>query len=129
MSNPRFLNRFEEYLETRRKQKDLPELKLVIACRAAEWPEGNLANLWPVEQFIVAQLCQLDSVSAHTFVSDHLGAHSDAFWQEVYALRIHFLAIWPHSLASLIEEFRENDGRLPGTLFDLADVCVSMMSR
>lgn len=119
MEDSRFLNALEELLQERRQRSTAPELRLIISCRAAEWPEGKLAHLWPTGQFTVAKLCQLDAESAVAFVKEHLGETAESFWEEVHKLKIHFLAIWPHSLAGLVEEFRENSGSLPATLFDL----------
>jgi hypothetical protein len=119
MEDSRFLNALEELLQERRQRSTAPELRLVISCRAAEWPEGKLAHLWPTGQFTVAKLCQLDEVSARAFVRAHLGETAESFWEEVHQLKLHFLAIWPHSLSGLVEEFRENNGALPATLFDL----------
>ncbi|MDP1591811.1 MAG: hypothetical protein Q8M07_28895 [Prosthecobacter sp.] len=119
MENAKFLNSLEAGLEERKRNDSLSSLRLIITCRAAEWPEGKLAHLWPQAQFTVARLCQLDWKSANDFVSKHLGDQTQAFWDEVNALKIHFLAIWPHSLAGLVESFRANNGRLPSTLFEL----------
>lgn len=119
MEDSRFLNALEELLQERRQRSAAPELRLVISCRAAEWPEGKLAHLWPTGQFTVAKLCQLDEVSARAFVRAHLGEKAESFWEEVHRLKLQFLAIWPHSLSGLVEEFRENNGALPATLFDL----------
>jgi hypothetical protein len=119
MENSRFLNALEDRLHEHRQRSVAPELRLVISCRAAEWPEGKLAHLWPSGQFTVAKLCQLDEGSARAFVKAHLGESAESFWEEVAKLKIHFLAIWPHSLSGLVEEFRENNGSLPATLFDL----------
>lgn len=119
MEDARFLNALEELLQQRQQRSAVPELRLVISCRAAEWPEGKLAHLWPTGQFTVAKLCQLDAESAVAFVKEHLGETAESFWEEVQKLKIYFLAIWPHSLAGLVEEFRENKGALPATLFDL----------
>jgi hypothetical protein len=119
MEDSRFLNALEELLQEHRQRSVAPELRLVISCRAAEWPEGKLAHLWPHGHFAVAKLCQLDEESARAFVKAHIGEKAESFWEEVHKLKIHFLAIWPHSLAGLVEEFRENNGSLPATLFDL----------
>ena len=117
----RFLNSLEAELQSRVRQTDVPALKLIISCRAAEWPEGKLANIWPQDQITIARLCQLHSEAANDYVKKHLGDQTDAFWREVTKLKIGFLAVWPHSLSGLVGEFRDNNGRLPGTLFDLVE--------
>lgn len=118
LENAKFLNSLEAGLEQRRQSQGLTGIQLILSCRAAEWPEGKLAHLWP-NQLKVARLCQLDHTSARNFVTAHLGERSDAFWDAVHSLRIGFLTIWPHSLSSLVESFFKNDGKLPGTLFEL----------
>lgn len=118
LENAKFLNSLEAGLEQLRQSHGLADIQLILSCRAAEWPEGKLAHLWP-NQLKVARLCQLDQTSAHVYVTAHLDDRSDAFWEAVHTLRIGFLAIWPHSLSSLVESFVKNDGKLPGTLFEL----------
>ena len=62
LENAKFLNSLEAGLEQRRQSQGLTGIQLILSCRAAEWPEGKLAHLWP-NQLKVARLCQLDHTS------------------------------------------------------------------
>lgn len=119
MENPKYLHQFAKHLKEKLDEKPTGHLQLVLSCRAAEWPEGQLTHLWPQAQCVVARLCQLTWEAADAFVKHHLHEQAEAFWNEVRKLKIVFLAVWPHSLAELVQEFRLNEGRLPHSLFDL----------
>lgn len=119
MENPKYLHQLTKHLKENLEEKPAGHFQVVLSCRAAEWPEGQLTHLWPPGQCVVARLCQLTWEAADAFVKHHLHEQTEAFWKEVWKLKIVFLAVWPHSLAELVQEYRLNDGRLPHSLFDL----------
>jgi hypothetical protein len=119
MENPKYLHQLAKHLKDKLDETPEGHLQVVLSCRAAEWPEGQLTHLWPQGLCVVARLCQLTREAADAFVKHHLHEQAEAFWKEVWKLKIVFLAVWPHSLAELVQEFRLNEGRLPQSLFNL----------
>lgn len=120
MENPKFLNILEAGLRQRAALiGEQHKLRVVVSCRAAEWPDGKLANLVTKDAIVVARLCQLDRLSAKSFVEDQLGDGAKLFWAEILKLNITILAVWPHSLSELVCSFKKSGGKLPATLFEL----------
>ncbi|MBL9134141.1 MAG: hypothetical protein JNG86_23205, partial [Verrucomicrobiaceae bacterium] len=91
-------------------------LRVVISCRHAEWPEG--LDIWPREELVTARLCHLTQDAAEAFVQAHLPERAEVFWQQLHNQNLEFMAVWPHSLGELVIEF-DRQGRLPTSLFEL----------
>lgn len=117
MESPRYVNQLAARLRHEREARPPGSLHIVISCRHAEWPED--VAIWPREECVIARLCQLTATAAEAFVKKHLGEQAGTFWNEVTQQKVEFLAVWPHSLGELIQEFHLNGGRLPPSLFEL----------
>lgn len=117
MECPRYVNQLAARLRHEREARTPGSLHIVISCRHAEWPED--VAIWPNEECVIARLCQLTDTAAEDFVKEHLGEQAGGFWTQVHQQKVEFLAVWPHSLGELIQEFHLNGGRLPPSLFEL----------
>jgi hypothetical protein len=117
MECPRYVNQLAARLRQERAARPAGSLHIVISCRHAEWPED--VAIWPREECVIARLCQLTATAAEDFVKEHLGEQASAFWTQVNQQKVEFLAVWPHSLGELVQEFHLNGGHLPSSLFEL----------
>ncbi len=112
---------FIDYLAGLLGSEPVERLRLILACRSAEWPmsEGEeLARLWPTVEGegprqLVWELCPLRrgdvEVAAQTS-----GLDSSKFLNEIHRQQVASLANRPMTLCMLLREF-EKDGRFSGT--------------
>ncbi len=106
-------------LEAELRGKPLERLRLILACRDAEWPEAEgqtLMSLWPPVQVGRFQLQRLRAADAN-MAAQHWGLSeldASAFMEDVQAKAIEAFAARPITLRMLVEEFKENR-QLSGT--------------
>jgi hypothetical protein len=117
---PDFLN----FLRAELGQFDLDRLRVILACRTAEWPTlaGNeLISLWPNEKRErVYELCPLRLADAR-LAAEQLGIDANRFLETVFQNAVIGLAARPITLFFLLREFSKT-GTLPGTHRDLYEI-------
>lgn len=110
---PNFLNDLTGLL----KDEPLDRLRLVLACRTAEWPleaGRTLLSLWPDGRAEpLYELCPLRRKDAED-AARALGCEPEAFLQAVWDRSAVVLAARPITLFFLLDEFRRHAG-LPAT--------------
>jgi hypothetical protein len=110
---PNFVNDLTALL----RQENLDGLRLILACRTAEWPTEMgrlLIQLWPTrDPKPVYELCPLRRIDAE-MAAKAAGCDADKFLEAVWQSRVTPLAARPVTLFFLLNEFRPDTG-LPAT--------------
>jgi len=116
-TNPNFLAQLKSWLKARKNADGTPKHTLVISCRWADWPEGQiaeLADLWvnsEVQHIVLAPLKREDAVGT---LRRRLGeAGTVDFWEQLCHKRLMQMACWPQGFLSLIAEYQSSN---PGQL-------------
>ena len=104
---------FVSYLAASLRNEPLDRLKLILACRSAEWPvnEGpQLISLFgDFEKLPIYELCPLRQCDAE-LAAEKNGLKPHDFIQGVYQQKVVGMAALPTTLFFLLEEFREGGG-------------------
>ncbi|MEW6306596.1 MAG: hypothetical protein AB1705_24285 [Verrucomicrobiota bacterium] len=104
---------FVSYLAASLRNEPLDRLKLILACRSAEWPvnEGpQLISLFGnFEKPPIYELCPLRQRDAR-LAAEMNGLNPHDFIQSVYQQKVVGMAALPTTLFFLLEEFREGGG-------------------
>ncbi len=119
------INGFVDYLAGLLQPEPVTRLRVILACRSAEWPaaEGaELASLWPARaaeapRSLVWELCPLrrDDVEVAARASGYDAAD---FLEAIYRQHVASLANRPMTLRMLLREFK-GGGKFSGTHRDL----------
>lgn len=113
---PNFVSDLASLLE----DQPLERLRLILACRTAEWPvkiAERLLAKWPKEATgSCYELCPLRRKDAELAASER-GVDAEKFLEAVWKRSVEGLAARPISLFFLLREFR--NGELPATHRDL----------
>jgi len=101
---------FVESLSRELRQTPTKRLRLLLACRTAEWPttaQAPLFGLWniPEKEPRIFELCPLRREDV-TIAADVCGVDSQKFFSAVYQAHVEPLAARPVTLAFLLKEFR-----------------------
>lgn len=122
---------FVSFLAASLRNEPLDRLKLILACRSAEWPvnEGpQLISLFGnFEKPPIYELCPLRQCDAE-LAAEKNGLKSHDFIQSVYQQKVVGMAALPTTLFFLLDEFREGSG-FSGTHRQLYERGCERMSR
>lgn len=109
---PNFVNDLTGVL----RDEPIARLRVLLACRTAEWPSGmgrSLFALWPEQKpEPLYELCPLRRKDA-VLAADSRGADAEKFLEAVWQRNVIGLAARPITLFFLLREFR--GGELPAT--------------
>ena len=98
-------------------EEPIERLRLIVACRTAEWPMAmgqKLLSLWPSKPVVsLYELCPLRYKDAQIAATAH-GCDADKFLHAVQERNAVALAARPITLFFLLDEFRQH-GTLPKT--------------
>lgn len=116
---------FIDYLAGLLRTEPVARLRVILACRSAEWPvsEGaELAALWPAvaaegPRYLVWELCPLRRVDVE-LAAQASGYDAEDFLVAIYRQHVASLANRPMTLRMLLREFK-GGGRFSGTHRDL----------
>lgn len=112
-------------------EEPVPRLRLILACRTAEWPiaQGQkLLALWPsASSSPLYELCPLRYEDAEVAATEY-GCDPKAFLRAVWERRAVALAARPITLFFLLDEFRQH-GKLPATHRQLYENGVARLAR
>jgi len=102
---------FVEALTGELRRRPVERLRLILACRTAEWPttaQEPLLSLWklPHEECRVFELCPLRHADAR-MAAEACGVDAQEFMQAVYAAHVEPLAARPVTLSFLLREFQD----------------------
>lgn len=104
---------FVSYLAASLRNEPIDRLKLILACRSAEWPvnEGpQLISLFgDFEKAPIYELCPLRQCDAE-LAAEKNGLEPHGFIQNVYQQKVAGMAALPTTLFFLLDEFREGGG-------------------
>jgi hypothetical protein len=122
---------FVSYLTGQLRGEPVERLRLVLACRSAEWPvaAGNeLTALWGAkEKAPIFELCPLRQRDVE-MAAQARGLDGHSFIQAVYQNQVVGMAALPTTLFFLLEEFHES-GQFSGTHCDLFERGCSRLLR
>jgi hypothetical protein len=122
---------FVSFLAASLRNEPLDRLKLILACRSAEWPvnEGpQLISLFGnFEKLPIYELCPLRQRDAE-LAAEKNGLKPHDFIQSVYQQKVVGMAALPTTLFFLLDEFREGGG-FSGTHRQLYERGCERMSR
>jgi hypothetical protein len=122
---------FVSFLAASLRNEPLDRLKLILACRSAEWPvnEGpQLISLFGnFEKPPIYELCPLRQCDAE-LAAEKNGLKPHDFIQSVYQQKVVGMAALPTTLFFLLDEFREGGG-FSGTHRQLYERGCERMSR
>lgn len=101
---------FVESLTRELRQVPVNRLRLILACRTAEWPttaQAPLFELWkiPENESRIFELCPLRREDA-AIAADASAVNSQQFLSAIYHAHVEPLAARPVTLAFLLKEFR-----------------------
>lgn len=122
---------FVSYLAALLRNEPLDRLKVILACRSAEWPVNEGAQLISLfgnfEKPPIYELCPLRQCDAE-LAAEKNGLKPHDFIQSVYQQKVLGMAALPTTLFFLLDEFREGGG-FSGTHRQLYERGCERMSR
>ena len=122
---------FVSYLAAILRNEPLDRLKLILACRSAEWPVNEGPQLFSLfgdfEKPPIYELCPLRQCDAE-LAAEKSGLKPHDFIQSVYQQKVVGMAALPTTLFFLIDEFHEGGG-FSGTHRQLYERGCDRMSR